>query len=190
MTLPVAQSPRIELHEDFDLALAEAHASEICHKSELEEHVKDFKYIIPGLFMLAATGGIALAHSGATGIVKERMDMMGEIADGMKIIGGMIKGQKPFDADQASSAAESIAKHAATMPKLFPEGTATGTSEALPAIWQDWDEFVRIAGDMEMRASELTAKAADATAVADIRNEFSQVAQTCSACHQSFRQKK
>ena len=44
--------------------------------------------------LLAACAGLALAHEGATGVVKERMDLMKGQAKQMKLIGDMAKGKK------------------------------------------------------------------------------------------------
>ena len=50
--------------------------------------------------VLVVAGMTALeAHKGATGVVKERMDQMGEIAKSMKAMGAMFKGATPYDAE-------------------------------------------------------------------------------------------
>jgi len=44
-----------------------------------------------------ALGGQALAHSGAMGIVKERMDSMATLGDYAKAVGDMLKGKTAFE---------------------------------------------------------------------------------------------
>ena len=51
----------------------------------------------------------AFAHSGATGVVKERMDQMKAVAASMKAIGGMIKDAVPYDAGVVKVEAAKIA---------------------------------------------------------------------------------
>ena len=51
---------------------------------------------------------LALAHEEATGVVKERMDLMDSQKDAMKIIGLMAKGKTPFDGPKAAAAAKDI----------------------------------------------------------------------------------
>lgn len=137
-------------------------------------------------FVLAMCS-LAFAHSGATGIVKERMDLMKSIADQMKTIGRMIKGEDDYDADQASNAARTILAHAEKFPEMFPEGTAGAPSEALPAIWQDWETFLQISADLKRHANDLSAAAETASDVDAIRPHFVAVGKTCSACHEDFR---
>ena len=143
--------------------------------------------IIPILFVVC---GLAVAHSGATGIVKQRMELMKSIADQMKTIGKMIKGEENFDAQQVAEAAERIVSHAEKVPEMFPEGSNEAPSEALPAIWQDWETFLQLSADMKQNASDLRSAALNATDVKSIRPQFAAVGKTCSACHEDFRIKK
>jgi cytochrome c556 len=53
--------------------------------------------------LLSAT--FALAHEGAKGVVKERMDLMKRQQKDVKLIGDMAKGKTPFDAGKAAEAA-------------------------------------------------------------------------------------
>ena len=141
------------------------------------------------LSFVIATSAIAFAHSGATGVVKLRMDMMGAIGDSMKVIGSMMKGQTAFDANGAKAAAMRIAGHADEIPDLFPEGSTQKPSEALPAIWQNWDEFVKITGEMKAAAQTLADAASVATQADQIRAQFGAVGKSCGSCHERFRLK-
>ncbi len=97
-------------------------------------------------FIASSVGLAALAHSGATGVVKERMDAMGEMGDEMKRLAPMMRGQTEYDPDVVRSAADTMIGHAGTqMTELFPEGSNGMPSEALDAIWEDWEEFAALA---------------------------------------------
>ena len=72
---------------------------------------------------------LALAHEGATGVVKERMDLMDVQKDAMKVIGEMAKGKVPFDAGKAAEAARDIGTTSQKIHELFPEGTTGDPSE-------------------------------------------------------------
>ena len=88
----------------------------------------------------------ALAHSGATGVMKERMDAMGEMGDEMKRLAPMMRGQTEYDPDVVRNAADTMIGHAgAQMTELFPEGSNGKPSEALDTIWEDWEEFTALA---------------------------------------------
>ena len=136
------------------------------------------------------TGAIALAHSGATGIVKTRMDLMKSVADQMKTIGNMVKGAEKYDADQVANAAATIADHAEKIPEMFPDGSIEGPSEALPVIWQDWETFKTITNDMRQKARKLGDVASQSSDVKEIQPYFAALGKTCVACHEDFRQKK
>lgn len=123
-----------------------------------------FKYTIiatAAALAIAGPAGLALAHGGATGIVKERMDLMDSIGKAMKSVTEMFQGTTDYDADEVRDAASLIANHGGeAMTRLFPEGSIQAPSEALPAIWQDWERFSALAKDLSVYAKAL-AEAAD-----------------------------
>ncbi|WP_169054307.1 cytochrome c [Nitratireductor sp. XY-223] len=139
---------------------------------------------------LTAISGLALAHSGATGIVKQRMEAMKDIAAQMKQIGAMIKGERDYDSAAASLAAGAIVQHAGNMLSLFPEGANESPSEALTVIWTDWDGFSESAEELEANAVVLSEVAGNATSAAEIRAAFAAVGKTCSSCHEDYRKPK
>jgi len=139
---------------------------------------------------ISSISGFAIAHSGATGIVKERMELMKDIAGHMKTLGTMIKGERAFSAEEASVAATMIASKSENVPELFPEDSIMEPSEALPAIWEDWDAFVGLSGDMNTHAKTLAEAAKNANDVTAIRAQFASLAKTCSGCHEDFRKDK
>lgn len=145
-----------------------------------------------GILVIAilAGAGAALAHSGATGIVKQRMDAMSAIGDDMKKIGLMLRGTAPFDAGQAQAAARAIANHASHMDMLFPPGSLSPPTEALPAIWDNWDAFADLTQALHARADRLAQLAASGASEAEIAAQFKTLGETCSACHEKFRIKK
>ena len=129
----------------------------------------------------------ALPHSGAAGVVKQRMDMMEAISVGMKAVAGMIRGIEPFDADRAAAAASAIADHASNIPRMFPEGSIAGPSEASAEIWDDWERFIKLSRRMQMEALSLAETAAAAEDSAILRPQFHELGRTCIACHEAFR---
>lgn len=146
-----------------------------------------FRALAFASLLVAATGLGAFAHGGATGVVKERMEIMKSIQDHMKTVGEMIQGKRDFTADDAKTAAENIARHADELPHKFPEGTTDHPSEALPSIWKDWDRFVSIAEELETSALALAIAAGNSADAGDLRPHFAAVGETCTACHEGFR---
>jgi len=143
------------------------------------------KVLISLVAFLAVTG--AFAHSGASGVVLERMEMMKDISDQMKIIVTMVKGDEAYDAGRAQAAAQAIAGHARTLTEKFPEGSIGHPSEAIPAIWENWDDFVEQTEQLHAMAIALADQAASADSADSLRDEVAAVGQTCSSCHQDFR---
>ena len=88
----------------------------------------------------------SMAHNGATGIVKERMDLMDRLKVAMKSLATIYRGGQTYDAEQVREAATVIEQHsAATMARLFPEGSLQQPSTAKANIWQQWDDFANLA---------------------------------------------
>ena len=130
----------------------------------------------------------AVAHIGASGVVKERMMLMKDISKSMKEIAAMMKGEVDYDSEKMSSLASIIAsKGGEQITKLFPNGSLDETTEALPSIWQDWAKFKAVSGQLEITANELKAMSGNQF---DAMDPFQKLAQTCGACHRLFRQKK
>ena len=103
---------------------------------------------------------VASAHEGATGVVGERMRSMEAVGDAMKLISSMFRGQIEYDTDAVREAADAIAGHGGEqLTGLFPEGSLDPPTEALPAIWQDWERFESLAGDLRVFAGALSAAA-------------------------------
>ena len=135
------------------------------------------------LLLIAVPATLALAHSGATGIVKERMDMFKKNQGNLKAIKSHIGSE---DYESIGKLADEIRDWAVKMPEYFPEGSNEKPSEASPAIWTDFSGFKNAAMKNEIAAKQLiaAAKAEDQKAVVD---GFKAVAASCKSCHQSYK---
>ena len=130
--------------------------------------------------------GAALAHSGATGVVKERMDGMKEMSHAAKAMGAVKAGAIPFSFETLNLAGREISRHGAAARAQFPAGSLTHPSEALPAIWSDRETFDRLMEQMIAAAEQLsvTANRDEAEALA------TRIGGLCKDCHATFRKKK
>jgi cytochrome c556 len=137
---------------------------------------------------LATFTTLALAHEGATGVVKERMDLMKGQQKDMKLIGDMAKGKTPFDAAKAAAAARDLGVTAKKIADLFPQGSNGHPSDAVDAIWKDWDHFTANAKDLETSADAL-ATSLDGALDKDWKAAFGKVTDVCKSCHEDFRSK-
>lgn len=127
-------------------------------------------------------------HSGATGVVLQRMDLMKEIGAAMKVLSDQFKGTVPYDPPKVSAAAAAIGRHAGEqMTVLFPAGSDTGMTEAKAEIWQDWDDFETLAYALEAKSAALVETVAHSPQKTDSLVAFGELARTCSGCHTRFR---
>ncbi|MGI9508790.1 MAG: c-type cytochrome [Geminicoccaceae bacterium] len=142
------------------------------------------------LMTLVGVGGatsLVLAHSGATGVTKDRMDLMQDMADAMKIMGAMFKGETPFAPAIVAEKANLLADHAKTIPDMTPEGSNNHPSEALPIIWQDWGDYVQSAEGLAEASAELVVIANDGADETEARVQYVKLGKACGTCHDRFR---
>jgi len=129
-------------------------------------------------------GGSVQAHKGATGIVKERMDLFKRNQE-------LLKAMRPLiavgDMTTIISHAEEIALFADKMPDYFPVGSDDKPSEALPQIWQAFDDFraAAMANANAARQISATARQGDKDA---LKTAIIATGASCKSCHRQFRQ--
>jgi cytochrome c556 len=126
----------------------------------------------------------ALAHTGAQGVVKARMDAMSKIGENMKTLGQMATGKTEFDPDRAQTAAQTIEKHARNIAALFQEKDMSAPSESRQEIWTDWNDFVSQAEELVTTARR---SAQNASTLSGVRAAVPQLGATCKSCHQDYR---
>ena len=143
------------------------------------------KWAVAVLTPALAGATLALAHEGVTNpAVLERMEQMVEIAENTEVLGEMAKGERPFDAGAARAAARAIARHAAETPALFETRETDPNSEALPAIWAEFDSFAALSGGLREAAQAATRiETPD-----DLRPALAAIGQACTACHEDYRE--
>jgi cytochrome c556 len=135
---------------------------------------------------VAAAWSVALAHEGAVGIAKERMDAMEGMGKVSKDIARKISANRNL-----ASIADDVAKIRATAEKIpgyFPVGSGTGVTKAKPEIWQKWELFQERAAHVAEQSDKLAAAAAGGDPRA-IRTQFMALERACAACHDQFRAK-
>ncbi|WP_428030477.1 c-type cytochrome [Ancylobacter sp.] len=131
---------------------------------------------------ISATAVVAQAD-----VIKERQTLLKQFGDVTKPVGGMLRGNTAFDLATVQAALDAYAKNAKVLPTLFPEGSGTGDTEALPAIWQDKAKFDGLFGKL---GTDAAAARVAITDEASFKANFPGVIRTCGTCHDSFRQKK
>ena len=126
----------------------------------------------------------ALAHKGAMGIVKERMDKFKASEKATKQIKQALS---RGDTAMVMAEAEFLVSWASEMDSYFPENSNQSPSEAKDEIWLQWDDFVGAILSFENASTALI----DAAATEDSRamdGAFSDMTKSCKSCHQQFRE--
>lgn len=130
----------------------------------------------------------AIAHEGATGVVKERMDAMKAIGQQVKIMVPMMKGALPYDPEQVAKSAAIIKGNSGeTFTALFPEGSNEHPSEALSDIWDDWSKFSGLADELNAKAADLETVATNGGSEDEFKAALGQMMRTCKSCHSDFK---
>lgn len=148
-----------------------------------------FKRIV--FFSAFCLASALYAHTGASGIVKERMDAMQTMSDKTKLVSAMFKGKRNFDYVAVVDAADAYVTHGSTMAKLFPDtphSRSGSETEALPRIWDEWDEFNDQVNEFIKISEAFKDRASQTQDVKDLRKAFFSAAKQCSACHKKFRE--
>jgi len=130
-----------------------------------------------------ALAGATMAHQGVSNPnVKAWMHAMGHAGDASKTLGNMAKGKVPFDASIAKTAKAQLIDVSLSFPKLFEVNAADPVSEALPAIWEDYSDFIEKA-----EAMTAAAKALDVSSPTAIGQSLKTLGGTCRSCHKAYR---
>ena len=122
----------------------------------------------------------ALAHKGATGIVKERMQAMVDMKDAMAVIGNMLKGKTDYSQQEAGAATGQLIRHGALVREQFPDTPESRqkASEATGLVWSDKARF-----DDQAEAFVMAAQALEAAIAHDdpdaIKATFRKTGQSC-----------
>ena len=145
--------------------------------------MKSFKLII---LISLTISSVAFAHSGVKDKnVKERMMVMKEMAGNTKIIGQMLKGKTSFDSNQVKLALERLSALSLETPKVFTINATDPKSEAMPNIWDEFDEFTKLSNDLAETSIVLANSVENAE---DLRPVLKRISSGCKACHSRYRE--
>ena len=141
--------------------------------------------IVAAPILASLTYRDAIAHLGATGIVKERMDYFKASQSNLKKIRMYIRNE-----NYASTIplADSITSWSARMSKYFPAGSDIKPSEASPRISSDFEGF-KAAAQLSWKATISLAKATEINDRDAVINAFKETVISRKSCYKSYRLK-
>ena len=140
--------------------------------------LKRINYLLIGVsFMLS--GSILFAEN--SGYV-ERSKLMQNIRLEFSVLARMSREKIEFDESLATSARLNLLRFAASTPAIFEDDDLPINSEALPGIWENWDDFVSKSEDLEFALEGV-----DTSTLIDLRASLGNVGAACGSCHQKYR---
>lgn len=144
------------------------------------------RIILPITLAALCVSTLAVAHTGVqNAAVMARMESMKITQDNTKILGAMTKGDLTFDAATARAAADRIATEAARTVTLFTPRETDPKSEALPLIWDQFDDFTDKSDALQAVAEALSASLETEE---QLRAGFGRIGAACKACHEVYRE--
>jgi cytochrome c556 len=104
----------------------------------------------------------------------------------MKQNGMTLRGAADLSGEQAVAAATVVLQNFTNLPELFKEGSITDKSKALPAIWENWEDF-RARFDHDAEAAGRMLAAAQSGDTAGYQAAIQEIGESCGACHMTYR---
>ncbi|HWT16209.1 MAG TPA: cytochrome c [Patescibacteria group bacterium] len=102
-------------------------------------------------------------------------------------MGAMVKGNKPWNAVEFKQRSVAVAFAAVLLDEAFAKGSDQGAvTDALPAIWQQPEDFAARLKDFQRTSNALRVAAAGGDQER-IKAAFGEVRQSCGACHDRYR---
>lgn len=129
----------------------------------------------------------ALASEAAIGARKAQFQLF---AFNLGVLGSMAQGRIDYDAEAAQNAADHL-YHLTRVynPALWPEGSDNAsvgdTTRALPAIWENLEDFAGRFAALQTGAEAMQAVAG--TDLASVQGALGAVGGACAACHDNYR---
>jgi len=118
--------------------------------------------------------------------IKYRKASLSVLATHFGRLGAMAQGKAPFDAKAAADNADVLATVIKLPWSAFGEGTDKGETRAKPEIWKEAAKFKEAADKNQAEVAKLVA-AAKTGNLDNLKSAFGPAAQSCKACHDSFR---
>lgn len=139
------------------------------------------RIILASLAVIGCAGAV-LAQTPSP--VSQRQTLLKEMGAAAREPGLMLRNQQPFELAKVQAALRTFAQHAKTLPGLFPAGSFTGETAALPIIETQRAEFQSIFANLDRTATEAQTSI---TNEASFRTNFPTVAGNCGTCHRTYR---
>ncbi len=142
------------------------------------------KHLVFAPLLLALSWSV-YAEDAEDGIIKYRELVMKSLGAHVGAMGIITQGKVTLQG-QLANHARAVAALAGTLPSLFPKGSDFGETDALPAIWEEWETFQQAAKTFDDAALALS----QAATGGEINGPFKDLTDSCKGCHKKFRENK
>jgi len=88
--------------------------------------------------------------------------------------------------DHLQAHANALADLGAQVRDIFPVGTDTGNTDALPLIWQEKEQFMQLVGKLENSSTQLR-EAVAGNDKPGAMTAFKSLGEACKGCHDRYR---
>ena len=152
------------------------------------------KNIVPAMSALAVIGAFSAAvlaqEIKPDRAIKYRQGIMQAIGWNIGVLGGMAKGEIPYNKELAVRSATFVNELAQMPfdPGFVPVSDTGAPTKAKAEIWKEKAKFDKLAQEMQAETPKLVT-AANAGDVAALRAALPAVGKACSNCHDDFRAK-
>lgn len=144
-----------------------------------------------GVVVLASSLSAAVqatAFTDADKAVEYRQGAFQLMYENFSFMADMVRGDRDYDAEMFEQRAQAF-HHMTYVPwDGFRHAGAeySGDGDALPALWENWDEFTDNSEQLQKDAKALADVAAEHDMSA-IRDQFMSTARNCKQCHDNYR---
>lgn len=146
--------------------------------------------LITALGLGAGAPTLALAEGAFDNQLKARQGQFRLIALNIGVLGGMARGNIPYDAETAQAAADNLVTVSAiNQGTMWPDGSDSMSidgTRAMPSIWEDNADFLEKWGAVATAAEGLAAVAGDGQAA--LGPALGPMGATCKSCHEAHRE--
>ncbi|MGA8259369.1 MAG: cytochrome c [Arenicellales bacterium] len=118
-------------------------------------------------------------------VISYRQKVMQSNGANLGAVADILKYQLPYQ-QNIKVHAEALSQAASLIPSAFKAKVFEGRTDAKPAIWENWDKFVKYADDLK-KASDTLAEVAGGGDAAAIGAQVQKVGHACKECHDDFR---
>jgi cytochrome c556 len=116
-------------------------------------------------------------------VIEKRQKLMKSNGADAKAIKGALESK---DYATIETKAKDIGNNMDKVNDLFPKGSTSDKSRALPAIWDKWDDFSKHPGKVKKAANDV-ADAAKAKDDAALPAKVKALGEACGGCHKNYR---